>query len=246
MKYFIVALAILCSLGGFERLSAQALRISPSDTVIYTASLNSFNTASSGVAQFCSIVNNSGQNDTVCWKIAQLTMNQGWQSMSLCDPHQCYLFYGNVTNGSTHQYALAADSGSSVDVTSTPQCVADTGYMQALFWLKHDSAASATHLIYMPIYTGSCSNAIQQVQENQLKVYPVPAINNFTVEGLQNATNVQLSVYDILGNAVLRKSIAQPANSVTISTDGLTNGVYILSVESDGVKLLTRRIQKVD
>jgi|GEM_PF-2670821 hypothetical protein len=246
MKHLIVVLAILCSIGGFEPLSAQALLITPGDTVIYTASLTNMNTNSSGVAQFCSIVNKSGQNDTVCWKIAQLTINPGWGSMSLCDINECYLFYGDVTNGTTHQFPLAADSAASVDVTSTPQCVADTGYLQALFWLKHDSAASATYLVYIPIYSGSCATAIQQVQDNQLKIYPIPASTDFTIEGLQNATNVQISVYDILGNVVLHKTIAQPANYVSISTAGLISGVYILSVESDGVKLLTRRIEKMD
>jgi hypothetical protein len=66
------------------------------------------------------------------------------------------------------------------------------------------------------------------------------------VEGLNAYNNVKLTVYDVLGNAAIQKNITQPVALINVNTDALHAGIYIVSIEGDGTKLLTKRIEKLE
>ena len=189
-------------------------------------------------------VNNSGASNTLYWKVIASNMDSVWQ-MSFCDPENCYYFTSATTSFPSHHFT--ADTGSNLlRFGVSPSCSADSGSLVVLAWFSSDSAASVKTLYFYANYTGSCALAIQNVAAPRLSIFPNPVSSNLTIDGLTGFRNVKLTVYDVLGNVAVEKYIAQPSEAATLNTSGLQNGVYFVTVDNDGNRLLTKRIQKLD
>jgi hypothetical protein len=116
-------------------------------------------------------------------------------------------------------------------------------------WLKNDSAASSTVITYKAIYTGACSTAaIPEVATGPvIKLYPAPVSNQLTIEGLNSLEgNTSVFVYDILGNVVIHQQSASMPGALNLNTSSLNAGIYIVGIEVNGARIITRRIQKQD
>jgi hypothetical protein len=70
-------------------------------------------------------------------------------------------------------------------------------------------------------------------------VYPNPAVGTFNVS-LPANEGVLLSLYDSEGKEVMRKNVTAVSN-VTIATDGLKPGVFILKVTGK-TKTFTKKV----
>ena len=80
------------------------------------------------------------------------------------------------------------------------------------------------------------------IQTNHLNAYKLDAFNFITIEGLAFQTNqTNLRVYDILGQEVLHKTLANNNNRETVSTEGFATGVYVIKLESGNV-IVTKKI----
>ena len=77
------------------------------------------------------------------------------------------------------------------------------------------------------------------IKENKIQIFPNPAKNNITIY-LPDFEKTEIKLYDSQG--IMRKSIIVESDNVTINTNVLENGFYILRIISDkGVE--TRKIQ---
>jgi len=87
--------------------------------------------------------------------------------------------------------------------------------------------------------TTECSNnSVQPAAFSLLSVYPNPAKSSLTCHlSLSQASEVNLSLYDISGRLVLVKHYALPTGEqdITLSLGKLAKGVYTVQVESGGV-----------
>ena len=80
------------------------------------------------------------------------------------------------------------------------------------------------------------------IQTNYLNGYKLDAFNFITIEGLAFQTNqTNLRVYDILGQEVLHKTLANNNNRETVSTEGFATGVYVIKLESGNV-IVTKKV----
>ena len=114
-------------------------------------------------------------------------------------------------------------------------------------WLQHDSAASATLITYKSLFTGACvTAAIARVPATDIKIYPAPVNTQLTIEGLANMNDASVFVYDMLGNVVLHRQIEPAQNMVNLNTSALQAGVYIVGIDANGSRIITRRIEKVE
>ena len=80
------------------------------------------------------------------------------------------------------------------------------------------------------------------MQTNHLNAYKLDSSNFITIEGLafqSNQTNLRL--YNILGQQVLQKTLANNSNLETVSTEGFATGVYVIKLESENV-IVTKKI----
>jgi len=244
MKHFATLLLIVVVFSGFNRAQSQALQITPGDTAIYNGMLTDSN--GSAPVQNIYLVNNTSDSE-IYWQVLTYTEDSSWQ-MSFCDPNNCYYYsVGNGTGNIGINHFLAfPNSTSKVDFSATPYCMADSGKMAVRIWVAHDSVASAKTLYFFAAFNGVCVSGIQNIARSNLRIYPSPVISNMAVEGLNAYNNVKLTVYDVLGNAAIQKNITQPGALINVNTDALHAGIYIVSIEGDGTKLLTKRIEKLE
>jgi hypothetical protein len=245
MKRIYILLLVATTFMGLGRAFGQApLQISPSDTFTYSGTLA---TNTDSHEQNGTFTNNSGSASVIYWRVLSVTEDSTWQ-MSFCDPNNCYYYsIGQGLGNYGLNHFAAADSGSYLlRFGVTPYCVADSGKMVIMAWLGNDSAASVKKIYYSANYTGSCANAIASVAASNLKVYPSPVSSNMTVSGLSGYNGVKIAVYDMLGNTAIQKYVSQPNDLTNVNTDALHAGVYILTIESEGTRLLTKRIEKLD
>lgn len=89
---------------------------------------------------------------------------------------------------------------------------------------------------------GSFPAAVQNVNNNTVKLYPNPAVNNITVE-LGNAQNAQIAVYDLTGRKILTQAVSGQ-NNVSINVANLTPGFYTMTV-NDGQKISSSKFSIV-
>jgi hypothetical protein len=244
MKQLFTFIWIGIALLGYNCVNGQALQVFPADTFTYGGVLA---TISDSHEQNGYFVNNTANNDSIYWRVVSATMDSTWQ-LSFCDPENCYYYSVGQSLGNYGLNRFWAVAGSSYQLRFgvTPYCVADSGKMVVVAWLANDSAASSRTFYYFVNYTGSCATAVTSVAPSVLKVYPSPVSSNLAVTGLGGYSNVKLTVYDMLGNVAIQKLVTQPGDIANISTEQLHEGVYILTVENEGTRLLTKRIEKLD
>lgn len=127
-----------------------------------------------------------------------------------------------------------------------PTCTPDSSSYQIVAWLANDSAATSVTIYFVADYTGSCATAINNIGASNLRIYPSPVDANLTVAGLNGLKNVKLSVYDVLGRPVIQTNLVQPAGQVNVNTEQLNAGIYIVTIQSEGTTLLTKRIEKTE
>jgi len=236
--FFFIALA------GYSRVFGQELQITPGDTFTYSGTLATITDSHEQNGYF---VNNTADTTLIYWRALSATMDSAWQ-LSFCDPENCYYYSVGQALGNygLNHFTAAPHVSYLLRFGVSPSCSADSGKMVVQTWLASDSAGSVQTLYYFANYTGSCATAVQNVPTASFRVYPTPVSSYLTVDGLGSLKNVKLSIFDILGNQVVQKYIAQPADQADLNTEMLHTGIYFLTIESDGAKLLTKRIEKLD
>ena len=68
-----------------------------------------------------------------------------------------------------------------------------------------------------------------ELQPEEIKIYPIPAGNHITIELPNKQARVQYSVFDITGKLILQTDSQEPKTSIDIST--LHAGIYFLEVK---------------
>lgn len=68
------------------------------------------------------------------------------------------------------------------------------------------------------------------ISDNNVKIYPNPAQNNFTIN-LQSNQSATIKIIDVLGNIILQQTIEQKTN--VINTSQITNGTYIINYNTN-------------
>jgi endoglucanase len=145
----------------------------------------------------------------------------------------------NINGGTTPQ--LVANQWVSVDVPIT-SLVPPLGGSLA----RNDIAqigittAMVSNVYYDNIYLhkGTTLGA-PKFETSKVKMYPNPVKNTLTIEA--NSEIQRVSVYNILGQEVLKAS--PKSNSVTLQTNELQKGVYMVTTEIDG-KASTSKVVK--
>jgi hypothetical protein len=88
---------------------------------------------------------------------------------------------------------------------------------------------------YMP----SEQNAIKIVNDNEVIVYPNPAINQVTV-ACKHAR--QILIYDLLGNTIITKKLNSQLNENKIDVSGLQSGMYVYKVVKQNNEIYTGKL----
>ena len=108
------------------------------------------------------------------------------------------------------------------------------------FELTPQSTLSGAGRFYIHLTQETFSN--EDATTNLLNVFKLDRNNFITVEGLSTESNqTNLKLYNILGKEILSTTLLNNTNTQTISTEGLSTGIYVIKLES-GSNLLTKKI----
>ena len=80
--------------------------------------------------------------------------------------------------------------------------------------------------------------------ENRIYIYPNPCndILHFSASGIKNYQNTYISVYDVLGNLVIKNKIMNSQSELNISE--LSKGVYFIKIENTDNNITTKFIKE--
>jgi hypothetical protein len=88
---------------------------------------------------------------------------------------------------------------------------------------------------------GNTSLGGNDLEESYISVYKSSDNEYVTIDGLSNTQKVSVKLFNIIGQQVLRKSLVSNQSTQTVSTIGLTTGVYIVRLEADN-SVITKKI----
>ncbi|HTA62165.1 MAG TPA: SBBP repeat-containing protein [Bacteroidia bacterium] len=169
----------------------------------------------------------------------------GYTSLSIAFDYDT-LFYPPVTSAADPAFIFKFNSSGNVLCTSTLASGGDdnngiaidasgNAYFVSDFWISPFVVGSDTlkldslneENIYVAKFTCSINNDIKKYEKNrQIKIYPNPAQNNFTIETI-SADKQTVLVYDVNGKQVLAQTINGTTN---IDAGNFNAGVYNVSI----------------
>lgn len=90
-------------------------------------------------------------------------------------------------------------------------------------------------------FTSGTTGIDEKIEYGSISVYPVPANDELTVN-LNNAAikNAVVKVYSLDGKEMINENISESLS--TINTTALNNGLYLLFVESNGIKIHQQKL----
>jgi hypothetical protein len=134
----------------------------------------------------------------------------------------------NTTNPSTYVYLEDALEGTFTNLKETD------------FVITPDSNLEGVGRFFIHTTASTMSN--EDATTNLLNVFKLDRNNFITVEGLSTESNqTNLKLYNILGKEILSTTLLNNTNTQTISTEGLSTGIYVIKLES-GNNLLTKKL----
>jgi hypothetical protein len=101
------------------------------------------------------------------------------------------------------------------------------------------------YILFLPllfsILITSANNSYDLFVEKEVKIYPIPAVDYFTVEVPETYKYGKILIRDIVGKEVLLLLIEEDTK-VKIPTDELMKGIYFVSIQVDNDIVFTQRI----
>lgn len=83
-------------------------------------------------------------------------------------------------------------------------------------------------------------NVRQSNFSESIKIFPNPARESFTIRSSFNTQGSTVIISDLMGKQVLKSDINN--ESTTIKTDGLTSGIYIITVNANDQQMMTKKL----
>ena len=134
----------------------------------------------------------------------------------------------NNTNPSTYVYLEDAVEGTFTNLKETD------------FVITPDSDLQGVGRFF--VHTSATTMSNEDVSTNLLNAFKLDRNNFITIEGLATQSNqTNLKLYNLLGQEVLSTILFNNTNTQTISTEGLSAGIYVIKLES-GNNLLTKKL----
>ncbi|MEO6190661.1 MAG: T9SS type A sorting domain-containing protein [Saprospiraceae bacterium] len=178
------------------------------------------------------VTNTSGKILKLLWKREDVMVTLGWEP-SVCDSVQCYATF---IKESPTVNKIAVGGFMPADVHVYYDNIPGSAYIKLRVFEQDDT----TSFIVIDYLFNKESVGTSNVKNIQLRMYPNPTTNSFSVEYNNGISRIEL--YSILGTKVL-SFITEPSKSYDIGS--LEDGLYMVKfITTDGRPLRTLRLQK--
>jgi hypothetical protein len=105
---------------------------------------------------------------------------------------------------------------------------------------------SGGDLIELPVYTETVTGIEDLAREINFSVYPNPVSSNLNIEFESSSRELEINIYNLLGVQVasLRPNAQVSGKQVINYNAGqLESGIYLISIETNGERIVTRKFQ---
>lgn len=193
-----------------------------------------YNTTSSSLLDiYLDVENSTGASKS--WRVTRVKdtdVPTDW-THTLCFGSNCFI------NSSSNPWCSPANS---------PLVVADGAAGETSIHFTMPSQGSATYHLYY----GDCTNfddsitlqinyvvGVKEVKQTpSFSMYPNPANDVVSIQ-MNNGKNGVVKIVDLVGNVVYSETIS---SSKTLNTSEFKNGIYFVTIESEGVKMTSRKL----
>jgi hypothetical protein len=107
------------------------------------------------------------------------------------------------------------------------------------FTLTPQSDLSGMGRFYLRL--GNTNLGGDEVEESYISIYKSKSENYITIEGLVNVSKASVKLYNLLGQELLSQTLETNISTQKIPTDGITTGVYVVSLSLNG-NTITKKI----
>jgi len=174
---------------------------------------------------------------TLQWRILERNMPDGWEN-SLCDNFQCY-FDVKVGDSKVGQ-PIDATTAMPFEAGINSNQIAGEGKLTVKVFEKDDTLKSDTVTFLWSVPLG-----VKTINVPQFTIYPNPAKSNINIVFEKAAKNeVQVKIYNLVGQEQRNISTFQNGKSVNIDIRNLNNGTYLIQFISTDGKMTTQRFTK--
>jgi hypothetical protein len=201
-------------------LNAQALTITPSDSVSVSQTVTSMNDE---VVLYAYVKNDSSVDLTFKWRVVSSNSPAGWD-ISYCDNTDCLDLAFNNQN----TFLLKADSTSILKMAYLPFLT--SGESDIEISVSIDGMPSSSVSVNYKAIIAVGTVGIKTIDSKALSLFPNPATNFIQIKGIENIRNVNsIEVYSIIGKKIMTSSVSTMAD-LELNIQNLENGVYLVKL----------------
>lgn len=211
---FFVCFAITSSV------DAQALTITPSDSVSVIQTVTSMNDE---LILYAYVKNDSSVDLTFKWRVVSSNSPAGWD-VSYCDNTDCLDLAFNNQN----TFVLKADSTSILKMAYLPYLTSGESNIEMSVSIE-GVPGSAVSVKYYASSTAA-PVGIKAIDAKTLSLFPNPTTNFIQVKGIENVSNVNaIEIYSIIGKKIMSTPVSSTSD-LRVNVQNLENGVYLVKL----------------
>lgn len=174
-------------------------------------------------------------DNSFTWKIISLTLPNGWDLSSLCDPMNCT---GLQKLYDSSQFSLKAGKNGVVSVDFTTSNNAGNAVAKVLF---RSNKTQNTDTLTVNV-KGWAAAVKETTKTKELTFFPNPAKDNLIIK-YNVKEPITVEIYNVLGMRVKTSNLNSNESNIDISD--LQNGVYFLRFKDDG-KTISKSFTKAE
>jgi len=179
------------------------------------------------------LYNNLGSTFTMHWERIAESVPAGWTT-SNCDPEACRAV--GVTSAS---FTLPTNT-SYLNTHFYPDGVAGSGYMRVKLWLDSDTSEN----VVLTYYGVAGSVGIDDLDASEIQVFPTIANSTLNIMLPHPGEPIQAHIYGLNGQHAQSFQLAS-GNASSVDVSDLKAGVYFISFNLGGSKVLTKKFVKM-
>ncbi len=221
--------------------------VHPSSTTTYTLEVivinsttgdtccKSFSTTTVTYLPRCSA--NAGSPKLICCGPGTVTIGGSPAAVDSCSGCDSTLYSWLPTTGLSNSHV--ANPNASPTITTTY-----TLHIYAYNKSNHDTCCTVTSTVKVTVNGLCCRTAgINSIATNEnIKVYPNPATQIFTIEINQVLQNGQVELYDVNGRIVWQKQNISKTDKLNVDLSTSPEGIYFVKIKENNLEIYSKKV----
>lgn len=184
------------------------------------------------IVAYANIINNGENPVNLRWVKINNNIASGWTS-TICDVNACY-----PSTTDSADFTLAARATGNVDGHFYPNNIVGSGTLRVRVY----EVGNPSNQLFITFIGSTNAASVAQLSKPQVKLYPVPAQDQLTIETQLDMGNGKAEIYNAIGKKVGEYNLSGSKNRISVGH--LPKGQYLVRVDT-GKGIVTKQIIKL-